>query len=110
MRTRFIQNDILNFLQDYQLHTMQEICNELDISRSTCIRHLNDLSMHYNIQTFVGGRNTGGVKLLGKKKIEVCLNDDELQLVINNLELLQGSNSNIDLFINKLARLKVRKE
>lgn len=63
MRTRFIQNDIIAYLQDYRKHTMQDLCNELNISRSTCIRHLNDLSMYYNIQTFVG-RYNGGVKLV----------------------------------------------
>ncbi len=83
---------------------MQDICNELEISRSTCLRHLNDLSLHYNIQTFVGGRNTGGVKLIGKKQIDVNLTDDELQLVIKQLESLQGS-KNIEAFANKLARL-----
>lgn len=103
MRTRFIQNDILAFLQDYKMHNLQEICNELEISRSTCIRHLNDLSMHYNIQSF-SGRYTGGIKLIGKKQIDVNLTDDELQLVINQLELLQNSD-NIKAFKNRLARL-----
>lgn len=104
MRTRFIQNDILAILQDYKMHNLREICNEVEISRSTCLRHLNDLSMHYNIQTFVGGRSTGGVKLIGKKQIDVNLTNDELQLVIKQLESLQGS-KNIEAFANKLTRL-----
>ena len=103
MRTRFIQNDILAYLQDYKQHTMQEICNELNISRLTCLRHINDLSLHYNIQTFAG-RYNGGVKLIGKKQIDVNLTNDELQLVIKQLESLQGS-KNIEAFANKLARL-----
>ncbi len=103
MRTRFIQNDILAILQDYQMHTLHEICNEVEISRSTCIRHINDLSMHYNIQSF-SGRYNGGVKLIGRKQIDVNLTNDELQLVIKQLESLQGS-KNIEAFANKLARL-----
>lgn len=109
MRSRYIQNDIIAYLKDYKLHTMQEICTELDISRSTCIRHLNDLSLHHNIQTF-SGRYNGGVRLVGKKNIDVDLNDDELQLVIDKLELLQDSNDNIKIFVTKLARLKENKE
>lgn len=103
VRSRYLQNGILAFLQDYKKHTMQDICSELEISRSTCLRHLNDLSLHYNIQTYVG-RYNGGVRLIGKKKIEVNLNDDELQLVINKLESLQDSD-NIRFFTKSLARL-----
>ncbi len=110
MRARFIQNDILAYLQDYKLHTMQEICNELSISRSTRRRHINDLTIHYNIQTFVGGRNSGGIKLLGNKQIEVCLNNNELQLVVGSLASLQGVSPNIDKFISRLSHQITNKE
>lgn len=110
MRTRLIQNDILAFLQDYKVHTMQEICNELEISRSTCLRHLNDLALHYNIQTFVGGRN-GGVRLIGEQKVSVeHLNSDDLQLIISKLSLLQNDNPRIKSFIHKLSAQKDLKE
>ncbi len=105
MRTRFIQNDILEFLQDYKLHTTQEICNELNISRSTCMRHVNDLSMYYNIQTFVGGRNSGGIKLIEKKPIRIdYLSNNELQLIIEKLGSLQDPTVNLKRFIQSLSR------
>ena len=107
MRSRYIQNDILAYLQDYKQHTMQEICNELEISRSTCIRHLNDLSLHFNIQTFVGGRN-GGVKLIGRKEVNIdYLSDDELQLIIDKLGSLQEPN--IQRLVKNLSR-QIEKE
>ena len=81
MRSRYIQNDLLAFLQDGKLHKIADICFELEISRSTCIRHINDLSKHYNIQTFVGKHN-GGVQLINKKKLDVdYLKNDDLQLI-----------------------------
>lgn len=105
MRSRYIQNDLLSYLQDGKLHKLADICNELEISRSTCIRHINDLSLHYNIQTFVG-RHNGGVQLVGKKKIDIdYLKNDELQLIIEQLELLQNSNGNIKKFVNSLRQI-----
>ena len=111
MRSRYIQNDIIAILQDGKLHRMQEICNELAISRSTCIRHITDLSIHYNIQTFVGGRDSGGVQLIPEQKVSVKnLNTDDLQLIISKLSLLQNDNPRIRNFIHNLTTQKEIKE
>lgn len=111
MRSRYIQSDIIAYLQDGKLHTMQELCDELAISRSTCYRHITDLSIHYNIQTFVGGRNSGGVRLIPEQKVSVKnLNADDLQLIISKLSLLQNDNPRIKTFIHNLTTQKEIKE
>lgn len=109
MRSKYIQNDILAYLQDNKHHTLQDICNEVEISRSTAIRHINELSMHYNIQTFVG-RYGGGIKLVDKKIDVNYLSNDDLQLIIDKLEQLQGSNPNIKKFIRSLGNHLEEKE
>ena len=109
MRTRYIQNDIIALLQDGKFHKMQDICNELGISRSTCMRHINDLCLHYNILTFVG--RTGGVQLIPEQKVSVKnLNADDLQLIISKLSLLQNDNPRIKAFIHNLTTQKEIKE
>ena len=111
MRSRYIQSDIIAYLQDGKLHTMQELCDELAISRSTCYRHIIDLSIHYNIQTFVGGRNSSGVRLIPEQKVSVKnLNVDDLQLIISKLSLLQNDNPRIKDFIHNLTTQKEIKE
>ena len=111
IRSRYIQSDIIAYLQDGKLHTMQELCDELAISRSTCYRHIIDLSIHYNIQTFVGGRNSSGVRLIPEQKVSVKnLNVDDLQLIIRKLSLLQNDNPRIKDFIHNLTTQKEIKE
>lgn len=110
MRSRYIQNDLLAFLQDGKLHKIADICFELEISRSTCIRHINDLSKHYNIQTFVG-KHSGGVQLIPEQKVSVeKLTADDLQFIIEHLNLLQNPNASIKAFINNLTTQKELKE
>ena len=109
MRTRYIQNDIIAYLQDGKFHTVPEICRELEISRATCFRHINDLCLHYNILTFVG-RN-GGVRLIPEQKVSVKnLNADDLQLIISKLSSLQNDNPRIKTFIHNLTTQKEIKE
>ena len=107
MQTRHIFYDILGILQDGKLHTINEICSKLQISRSTCVRHLNDLSMHYQIRTFVGGRH-GGIKFIGQRKVDVTLNDDKLGQVVSHLKLLDDPD--IQSFANSLENLLKRDE
>ncbi len=102
MRTRHIFYDIIDILQDGKMHTIEEMSVKLQISRSTCIRHLNDLSTHYQIRTFVGGRH-GGVKLIGQKKVNVNLNDEKLKTIIAHLKLL--NDPEIQEFTNSLDSL-----
>ena len=110
MRNRTIQTDLLNYLQDFKVHKTRDICIDLSISRSTCIRHINDLSIYYDIRTIVG--LNGGIQLINNKNIIVdFLTNDELQLIINHLGLLQNSSKNIlRLVANISLVLKNRKD
>ena len=58
-----ITADILNLLSDNKVHTLQEIADEIEISKMTVRRHIQSLSYRYPIQTFCGGINRGGVYL-----------------------------------------------
>ncbi len=109
MRSRNIQAAILEFLSDNKLHNYQSIADEVECSYSTVRRHIEALSYRFNIQTFCGGVDIGGVKLMDKKVDVNYLKDDELKLIINQLELLQNSNSNIKKFIQSLSA-KIEKE
>ena len=103
VRSRFIQDAILSILQDGKLHKMKDLCDELNICRMTCVRHINDLSLYYNIQTFVGG-SKAGVRLLDKKIDITYLQDNDLQLIVEQLGRLQSPNPNISKFIRNLNR------
>ena len=109
MKSTYISKDIIAFLQDNKKHTISELCNEVEISRSTALKHLNELSMHYNIQTFVG-RYGGGIRLIDKKVDVNYLSDDDLQLIIKQLGLLQDPNSNIKKFVRSLSSHLEEKE
>lgn len=111
MRSKNIQADILSFISDGKKHTLQEIANECEISKITAFRHIETLSLHHNIKTFVGGIDRGGVQLIPEQKVSVeKLTSDDLQLIIEQLELLQDSNVRIKSFITKLASQKQCKE
>ena len=90
LRKSSITADILNILSDCEIHTMQEIADEVEVSRKTVVRHIQSLSYRYPIQTFCGGINRGGVCLdksyLYQGKV---LSNDELQLINKALTLLQ---------------------
>ncbi len=94
LRKSSITADILNILSDCKVHTMQDIADEIEISRKTVVRHIQSLSYRYPIQTFCGGINRGGVCLdknylyQGKP-----LSNDELQLINKALTLLQKNES-----------------
>lgn len=102
-----ITADILNILSDCKVHTLQEIADEVEVSKMTVRRHIQSLSYRYPIQTFCGGINRGGVYLdkdylyQGKS-----LSIDELQLINRALRLLQGSkcNDDNDLLLNSLLK------
>ena len=93
-----ITADILNILSDCKIHSMQEIANEIEVSRQTVYSHIQSLSYRYPIQTFCGGINRGGV-YLDKNYIYqgAILSNDELQLIVKGLSLLQKTNDqNLD--------------
>lgn len=87
-----ITADILNFISDGKVHTMQEIADEVEVSKHTVQRHIQSLSYRYPIDTFHGGDKKGGVildkKFLFQGKIRSI---DELQIITKALRLLQKS-------------------
>ena len=92
-----ITADILNILSDCKIHTINEIADEVEVSRSTVKRHIQSLSFRYPIQSFCGGINRGGV-YLDKNYVYQgqTLTNDELQIIGRALKLLQKSESNCD--------------
>jgi len=110
VRSRNIQADILAYLSDGKLHTMQEIADEVEVCERTVRRHIQDLSYRFNIQTFCGRDGYGGVRYFKEKSVDIdYLNNDELQLIIDQLSLLQNSDVNIKRFIKCLSS-QVEKE
>ena len=97
LKASSITADILNILSDGKLHKMQDIANEIEVSRQTVYKHIQSLSYRYPIETIVGGRDTGGV-ILDKKYLHQgkIRSRDELQIISQALELLQKSGSEVD--------------
>ena len=97
LRKSSITADILNILSDCKIHTINEIADEVEVSRSTVKRHIQSLSFRYPIQSFCGGINRGGV-YLDKNYVYQgqTLTNDELQIIGRALKLLQKSESNCD--------------
>ena len=97
LRKSSITADILNVLHDGKVHTLQEIAEQVEVSKKTVQRHVQSLSYRYPIETFHGGDNKGGVyldkKYLHQGKIR---SRDELQIISQALELLQKSGSEVD--------------
>lgn len=95
LRKSSITADILNILSDCKIHTINEIADEVEVSRSTVKRHIQSLSFRYPIQSFCGGVNRGGV-YLPKNYIYKgrTLTNDELQIIGRALKLLQEFDSN----------------
>lgn len=92
IRSASITADILNCISDGKLHTMQSIANEVEASERTVRRHIQSLSYRYPIEVFVGGRDTGGVKLDNKYMFQgKVITNDKLQLINSALRLLQES-------------------
>lgn len=90
LRSSSITADILNILSDGKVHTLQEIANKVEVSKSTVRRHIASLSYRYPIDSIRGGINRGGIQLdknyLHQGKIR---STDELQLIEKALKLLQ---------------------
>lgn len=82
--------DILNFISDGKVHTLQEIADEVEISKKTAQRHIQSLSYRYPIQSFCGGINRGGIYLDKSYLYQgKTLTLDELQVINKALALLQ---------------------
>ena len=110
MRSRNIQADILSFISDGKLHTTKEIANEIEISQITVKRHIQSLAYRFNIETFKGGIDKGGVRLIPDESVNTnYLNENELQLIISKLSLLQDDSPNIKKFVNSIAPLNEKR-
>lgn len=106
MRNRNIQADILNYISDGKLHTTKEIASEIEISQITVKRHIQALSYRFNIETFKGGIDKGGVRLIPDENVKTnYLSEDELQLIVSKLSSLQVDSPNIKKFVNSIAPL-----
>lgn len=93
MRSKFIQSEIIHELSDFKLHKTSDIANKLELSRMTVYRHIIDLSFHYPILTFCGGRDSGGVKL-DKSCLfkDIIFTFEQKAKILQALELLQNTN------------------
>lgn len=97
IRSSSITADILNYISDGKLHTMRDIAIEVEVSERTARRHIQSLSYRYPIEVFVGGRDTGGVKLDTRYIVQgKIITNDKLQLINKALRLLQKSGQDED--------------
>lgn len=93
-RSSSVTADILNYISDGRIHTLQEIANEVEVSYSTAKRHIQSLSYRYPIETFCGGINRGGVKLDTKYIVQgKIITNEKLQILDKALSLLQESDA-----------------
>jgi len=88
MRSRYIQNRILNYLSDEKRHTISEIANDLEVSYKTVQSHIADLSIDYQIITYYGGV-CGGVELLNNN-VQLVLTKIEVELIKKGLKSLEN--------------------
>lgn len=91
MRRSDVTADILNYLSDGNVHSLQEIACAVECSYKTAQRHVASLSYRYPIET-VFGRDKQGMRLdvsysCGGK----VLSNDKLQIIVRALEFLQDS-------------------
>ena len=95
IRSSSIVSDMLFILSDCKVHTIDELANEIEVSRSTIKRYIQSLSYHYPIQSFCGGTIPGGVYLeKGYVYQGKVLTRDELQVINKALTMLQNSENN----------------
>jgi len=101
---------ILEILEDNEIHSMNEIAEKLELSRLTVFRHIQTLSLHYDIETFKGGQIRGGVRLKTITKLDVSyLSSNDLQSVMSAIGSLQDPEGNIQRLVKDLAN-RIRKE
>src|SRR5574344_138051 len=90
VKSSSVTADILNIISDCKVHTLQEIADEIEVSKITVYRHIQSLSYRYPIETFCGGINRGGVYLDKSYLYQgKTLTLDELQVINKALALLQ---------------------
>lgn len=110
MKKYDVAASILEILEDNEIHSMNEIAEKLELSRLTVFRHIQTLSLHYDIETFKGGQIRGGVRLKTITKIDVSyLSSNDLQSVMSAIGSLQDPEGNIQRLVKDLAN-RIRKE
>ena len=111
MRSKNIQADSLQLISDGKVRTLQEIANEVEVHRITVYKHIQALSFRYNIETFHGGINRGGVRMITERKISTeKLSVEELELILKQFKRLKDFTPNIISFIHNLTTQKEIKE
>ena len=90
MKSSDVTADIINFLSDGRIHTLQEIADEVECSTRTIQRHIASLRYRYPIENSFGNGKKQGVYLdkayIYQGKIR---SKDELQIIHKALRLLQ---------------------
>ena len=110
MKKYDVTASILEILEDNEIHSMNEIAEKLELSRLTVFRHIQTLSLHYDIETFKGGQIRGGVRLKTITKLDVSyLSSNDLQSVMSAIGSLQDPEGNIQRLVKDLAN-RIRKE
>ena len=110
MKKYDVEASILEILEDNEIHSMNEIAEKLELSRLTVFRHIQTLSLHYDIETFKGGQIRGGVRLKTITKLDVSyLSSNDLQSVMSAIGSLQDPEGNIQRLVKDLAN-RIRKE
>lgn len=111
MRSRYISNKIMAYLQDYEKHTLNEIACEIEVSKYTVMRHIRDLSLDMKIVTFFG-RYSGGVQLLPPDGSEEVFTNKEIDIIEKALEQNIENTSEAIRIINKIKayRFKLKKQ
>ena len=97
MKHSDVTADILNYLSDGKVHTLQEIAENVECSKTTVQRHIASLKYRYPIDNILGRGEKQGV-ILDKKYITngKILSNDKLQIISKALKLLQNSDANVD--------------
>jgi len=105
VRSRNIQADIDNMLDDGHWHTMAEIAREIEVSRCSVQRHIAALAYRNPSIEIRCGRHGGGVRKIVKRSLrESGVTQDELQSIIEVLQQ-HTDTAGIGTIIAKLRRL-----
>ena len=107
MRSRYIANRIMAYLQDYERHTLSEIACEIEVSKYTVMRHIHDLSLDSRIVTFFG-RYSGGIQLLPTNDMEEVFTDSEIRIIEQAIDRAMENKSEAKRLIGKVKSCRFR--
>jgi len=100
-------SDVLAYLSDGKVHSLQDIADHCEISKSTAQRIVASLSYNYAINIIRGRGNKQGVQLDVVDFLKrTVFSKSDLQVIIKGLTLLQESNSGVsDVKIQRIIDL-----